>query len=1412
MPRSTNYYDNYVNNGGANGSTLPVAQPTAQPDIVVPPPQPPAPRSPNDAATIEASKERPLFFGYPGNEDWFSKSLREMGNDPNNPPIDPNLPPEEQLRQNFQQASHNARRNTWNILKALPGNILKAPLQIGYSALEGIDSASQFVFGTKPFMPAEYDTARLNPTATWGTDPIGTIFNKTHLLGTLTGFKQPYQEAKKLTSGDAMGKFIAAVVSTGKVAGDAAITADMATTIQGTFKPQLVTVKGKVTGPDFRPLTQTQMSEIKSTLKPIVNEKGQLFVPKETPVTFEQKPTASFFKIPESAAAKYGGDSSNTFLRVAPAGEGTAEFSVVQLRSSAVSRGIDWMKSKFGKANVMPTEMGPAVKVDSGLIQYNPGAITAAGDSLPEFLAPGVATPPEIAMGGTAAVTRASMDAIQKTLNPTETLKVDNSLPEGYYRVADEAYKNAVNNGGVTINLQGNQPAEGYAYSPYKDSETVIPKEQFTPEHVTQFMTNNADRLAQDGNHIGIWEDNGKIYLDVSQVGAPTPETLTKAEQAGQLAVFDLKNFETINTKLYGQEISGSNLNQGQVPGTSGAGSPVSAGELQPSATIPDFLQPTAGAGEVAAVYPADIKAAAKFDLANKAGAEELGIQYPSPVSRPLKGFEDAPITEKQIGQINFMKGQRELDDQMLQTISAVLTGKGNISDLTQKEAFEVSETIRMFNKKAAELPGERDMFLRPFINPARYWMEAAERQLGYPLYSQAYIPVETGARLAKVLQQELGQQSREVFGKYADPTKFLEERRLLTSYIEGDKAVITNNTALDAQTKADLVKIGDWLTDKFKDLFSHAGIKSNRFFGQYAPKIRQLGTIYNLYKNTDLPAELRPFFTFERGGMDEPIEDDALVLYDIYTRAFSRDKFMRGPVEQAKDLTQKLPEGLQKSLNDYIQEKLGYQGKPEQALNRWGMKLSTATNGAVPADIFRRAINFLMTNSYAATLGLPRVVPIFANLMQSFLMSYPELGPKYFTEGWKSFLQKGGLEEFNKSGFSREKGSIYGGELASEASKGKVGKAFDLYQNAQNLTLVPFGKTDVLNAGVTYFGVKQRFQDFWQAFRDGKITYDQFEKGISMDGFNPTLQKILRQKFAENTRQSLQDAQDLMIQDVLDSTQFPYRKAAESRAFYGLKGKFGLQYGIWPFEYAHTIKGWISRGQWGKLLRWYSMATLLDRSSKDALGVDMSRYLLLGPLAAVPMGPLANAAYSFTQMLNASFQDMSEQQDQYAGQVYDALKNYGGSLFGVGAQRLKHFYTSVERKEAGLNPSTDPDPQKQFGIYSSAGKLKQWVTFGDLLKYTFGFNNTETTDLNDRTNMVRKETLKYNSKMDEAMNALVDGNFKKFDKIVTDNQLQIGDISAKLQSYQTPLDQRLFDKMPAPLKAKYIQVFYPAQ
>lgn len=172
--------------------------------------------------------------------------------------------------------------------------------------------------------------------------------------------------------------------------------------------------------------------------------------------------------------------------------------------------------------------------------------------------------------------------------------------------VAQKAYELTKENGGVTIDTKGGVPSEGFAYAPEKGTEMIIPKEEFSPKHVDSFIEKHADLLTKEGNHIGMWESDGNIYLDISRVGAPTAETIEEAQKANQLAIFDLKNFKEISTgqlagDVYTKRDEAANIldqYQREVAGAGEPGSDVGTQEVPDDASALDRAGAVSG-GEV---------------------------------------------------------------------------------------------------------------------------------------------------------------------------------------------------------------------------------------------------------------------------------------------------------------------------------------------------------------------------------------------------------------------------------------------------------------------------------------------------------------------------------------------------------------------------------------------------------------------------------------------------------------------------------------------------------------------------------------------------------------------------------------------------------------------------------------------
>jgi phage gp29-like protein len=95
-------------------------------------------------------------------------------------------------------------------------------------------------------------------------------------------------------------------------------------------------------------------------------------------------------------------------------------------------------------------------------------------------------------------------------------------------------------------------PRRGYALSVRKDTEKVIDlaaKREAVKAQLKEYVRKHRETIKAEGNYLGGWIDNGKLYLDISKVIKDRNEAVKAAERAEQLAIYDLGEGKTIEIK-----------------------------------------------------------------------------------------------------------------------------------------------------------------------------------------------------------------------------------------------------------------------------------------------------------------------------------------------------------------------------------------------------------------------------------------------------------------------------------------------------------------------------------------------------------------------------------------------------------------------------------------------------------------------------------------------------------------------------------------------------------------------------------------------------------------------------------------------------------------------------------------------
>ena len=789
------------------------------------------------------------------------------------------------------------------------------------------------------------------------------------------------------------------------------------------------------------------------------------------------------------------------------------------------------------------------------------------------------------------------------------------------------------------------------------------------------------------------------------------------------------------------------------------------------------------------APLPPELEAVFGKRLSTEGTIENVPTSIPP---APLKGMENKPITNDQMLNLRNVVGKNNIEGDTANAMMRVITGKNSVGDLTQAEYVNLVQTMGVYST-AGRYVGKMPTInpFSQFLSPQRHWMRSYEEKSGIPLYSKVYTPMEDAVRLRDVFRENYRTKSREVFGDYASP-KFMNERRLLKAHMEGDSSAITNNPDLTPKVKSDLETIAAKLRPMYDELGTHFGLPTDKFLQNYQPHIKNIGGVYMLYKDAaeDITNHLSFFGDYKRNGALTEQVDDALALFDIYTNAGSNKMFMNPALESAAKLGDSLPETLKNSVKSYVGEKLGYAGRMEQYLNDLGPDLGRKFGLDLPPDLGRKMTKVMMDTSYSGTLGL-RPGAVVRNYLQNPLLTYPRLGPKFYKEAVAKAMTAEGKMELMKKGFLMDKGVPHGYDLLKDPTlTSKVGSAYDKVTQA---TLKPFSSADAFTRTATYWQTKYQWQDAIGKLNEGKMNWQQFEKAVDFDALSPVDRNIIRKRIVDGDQEG---AFDHLVRDVIDETQFPYRKGASSRITYGLGGKIGTQFAQWNIEFAHTMKRWVATKQWDKIIRFHAAASATSRTMKDLFGFDVGKWVnpqdsSVTPAPAVQFG--TELAQLITSLQNDDDQAYEEHKDAIIKQILTM-----GIPAGLQGQRVMEFKKSVEK---------GPDAEGLYPIYSAGGKLKTKAPFKDVFWKAMGFPSARLVEEDNLNKEMISAKFNYSQAKRKVLELYQQEKYDAANELIAEHNISI--TPQDFQAYYIPTTRRTYNSLPAGLKARFAdQVF----
>lgn len=121
------------------------------------------------------------------------------------------------------------------------------------------------------------------------------------------------------------------------------------------------------------------------------------------------------------------------------------------------------------------------------------------------------------------------------------------SKPENVANIADRSLSLLEENGGSSVFIDGSSPTKGISVS--IQMEQIVDADEDVEDAVARYLARSDVReaLAEKPNRVlGAWKDNGKVYLDVSEILDDRQAAIDEGEIRAQLSIFDIGKMEEI--------------------------------------------------------------------------------------------------------------------------------------------------------------------------------------------------------------------------------------------------------------------------------------------------------------------------------------------------------------------------------------------------------------------------------------------------------------------------------------------------------------------------------------------------------------------------------------------------------------------------------------------------------------------------------------------------------------------------------------------------------------------------------------------------------------------------------------------------------------------------------------------------